>query len=112
MFPESEILFPYRAIAPLRKERGPVWQELVNRVASQPDGSEDTVAFTLMMIRLCNCLHCDQSSYKASLGCVSCARRTVAAAKVSDAMMVQAFENSLREVQESRLVTHPVAVAV
>jgi len=25
---------------------------------------------------------------------------------------VQAFENSLREVQESRLVTHPVAVAV
>jgi hypothetical protein len=104
MFPESEILFPYRAIAPLRKERGDVWQDLVNRVASQKDGSEDIIAFSLMMIRLCDCLNCDQSSYKASLGCISCARRTVAAAKVSDTMMVQAFEQSRQEVRERGII--------
>ena len=67
MYPKSEILFPHRAIRPLGPERGADWQELVNQVASQRDGNEDTLAFSLMMIRLCDCLNCDQSSYKASL---------------------------------------------
>jgi hypothetical protein len=100
MYPESEILFPYRAIAPLRKERGFEWQELVDQVATQKDGNEDTLAFSLMMIRLCDCLNCDQSSYKASLGCVACARRTVAAEKTSDAMLRQTFENTRQEIHQ------------
>ena len=81
MYPKSEILFPHRAIRPLGPERGADWQELVNQVASQRDGNEDTLAFSLMMIRLCDCLNCDQSSYKASLGCVTCAQRVVGAEK-------------------------------
>ena len=66
MYPQSEILFPHRAIRPLGRERGAEWQELVDQVASQRDGNEDTLAFSLMMIRLCDCLSCDQSCYKAS----------------------------------------------
>lgn len=100
MYPESEILFPYRAISPLRKERGSTWQELVNQVSGQKDGNEDTLAFSLMMIRLCDCLNCDQSSYKASLGCVSCARRTVAAEKTSDGMLRQTFEQTRQEIRQ------------
>ena len=57
MYPQSEILFPHRAIRPLSRERGADWQELVNQVASQRDGNEDTLAFSLMMIRLCDCLN-------------------------------------------------------
>ncbi|MCB0115018.1 MAG: hypothetical protein KDD84_13045 [Caldilineaceae bacterium] len=100
MYPESEILFPYRAIAPLRKERGTEWRDLVDQVSNQRDGNEDTLAFSLMMIRLCDCLNCDQSSYKASLGCVACARRTVAAEKMSDLMLRQSFEQTRHEVRE------------
>jgi len=100
MYPESEILFPYRAISPLRRERGEVWRELVNRVACQQDGREDTLAFSLMMIRLCDCLNCDQSSYKASLGCISCAQRTVAAEKTSDVMLQQTFEQTRVEIRQ------------
>jgi hypothetical protein len=100
MYPESEILFPYRAIAPLRKERSGEWQELVDQVANQKDGNEDTLAFSLMMIRLCDCLNCDQSSYKASLGCIACARRTVAAEKTSDIMLRQSFEQTRQEIRQ------------
>ncbi len=100
MYPESEILFPYRAIAPLRKERGAEWQELVDQVSNQRDGNEDTLAFSLMMIRLCDCLNCDQSSYKASLGCIACARRTVAAEKTSDIMLCQSFEQTRQEIRQ------------
>jgi len=100
MYPESEILFPYRAISPLRRERGEVWRDLVSQVACQQDGREDTLAFSLMMIRLCDCLNCDQSSYKASLGCVSCAKRTVTSEKTSDVMLQQTFEQTRTEIRQ------------
>lgn len=100
MYPESEILFPHRAIAPLRRERGPEWHALVSQVAGQEDGTEDTLAFSLMMIRLCDCLNCDQSCYKASLGCISCARRTIATDKASDSRLVQVFEQTRHEVRQ------------
>ena len=106
MYPKSEILFPYRAIRPLGPERGADWQELVNQVASQRDGNEDTLAFSLMMIRLCDCLDCDQSSYKASLGCVTCARRVVGAEKGSDLALRQTFEQTRQEIRQ-RSATRP-----
>jgi len=104
MYPESEILFPYRAISHLRRERGEDWRDLVAQVAQQQDGREDILAFSLMMIRLCDCLNCTQSSYKASLGCVSCAQRTVAAEKTSDAMLRQTFEQTRTEIRQQLTV--------
>lgn len=100
MYPESEILFPYRAIRPLGRERGQDWRELVDQVARQRDGNEDTLAFSLMMIRLCDCLNCDQSSYKASLGCVTCARRVVAGQKGPDLALTQTFEQTRQEIRQ------------
>ncbi len=99
MYPESEILFPYRAIAPLRHERGPAWQQLVTQVARRQDGDEEILAFSLMMIRLCDCLNCDQSSYKASLGCVACARRTVASERYSDELLLEYFHQAREEIR-------------
>lgn len=99
MYPDSDILFPYRAITHLRHERGDAWRDLVERVASQSDGNEDTLAFSLMMIRMCECLNCDQRSYKASLGCVNCARRTVSSEKISDPMLLDTFEQARQEIR-------------
>ncbi len=103
MYPQSEILFPHRAIRKLSAERGADWQDLVKQVASQRDGKEDTLAFSLMMIRLCECLNCDQSSYKASLGCVTCAQRVVATQKGSDLKLRRTFEQTRREIRQRSL---------
>ena len=100
MYPESEILFPHRAIRPLSLERGAPWRELVDQVAGQRDGNEDTLAFSLMMIRLCDCLNFDQSSYKASLGCVTCAQRVVSCLPSSDLVLRQTFDETRREVRQ------------
>jgi|Deesub1362A_J573_1020465.scaffolds.fasta_scaffold03819_3 hypothetical protein len=98
MYPQSEILFPYRSIAALKSLRGEKWRELVQRVAAQPDGTLDTVAFSLMMIRLCDCLNCDMGSYKASLGCTSCAQRTISSYKGDDKALLQEFEKAREDV--------------
>ncbi|GAB4523845.1 MAG: hypothetical protein Kow0047_33760 [Anaerolineae bacterium] len=99
MYPQSEILFPYRTIAALKGLRGDKWQRLVERVAAQPDGTLDTVAFTLLMIRQCDCLNCDMGSYKASLGCTPCAQRTVSSVKASDEALVREFEKAREDVK-------------
>ena len=106
MYPKSEILFPHRAIQPLGQERGAEWRALVDQVASQRDGNEDTLAFSLMMIRLCDCLNCDQSNYKASLGCVTCAQRVVSGQKTSDLMLRHTFEQTRQEIRQ-RLAPRP-----
>jgi hypothetical protein len=71
--------------------RGAEWQELVGRIAELPDTHEDSLAFALMMIRLSGCLNCDLDSYKASLGCCTCAKRAINAFKGSDKQLVRKF---------------------
>jgi len=98
MYPKNEIMFPHKSVPALRSLRGPEWQALVDRVASLPETHEDSLAFCLMMIRVCECLNCDLGSYKASLGCNTCARRAVGSAKVTDEMLLQEFERAREDV--------------
>jgi hypothetical protein len=100
MYPRSEILFPHQCVSTLRDLRGPLWQELVDRVASLPDTHEESLAFALMMIELAGCLDCDLDSYKASLGCCTCAKRTINAFKGSDKALLQLYQKACRELDE------------
>ena len=99
MYPDSEILFPSRCIPQLRDLRGPTWAELVDRVAALPDGHEDVLGFSLTIIRLGSCLTCDLDSYRASLGCCTCACRSVGGFKGSDKELVRRFERARDEVR-------------
>lgn len=99
MYPDSEILFPPRCIPQLRDLRGPEWAELVDHIATLPDGHEDVLGFSLTMIKLGSCLTCDLDSYRASLGCCTCARRTVAGFKNSDRDIIRLFEEAREEVR-------------
>lgn len=98
--PETEILFPHWAVPQLTELRDGKWQDLAEYVASLPETHEDSLAFGLMMIRLCGCLNCNPGGYKASLGCVACSRRTVSMAKKSDAGLVQGFKQAQKEVHK------------
>jgi hypothetical protein len=101
MYPESEILFPARAIPELRNARkGEKWQQLIDRLTKLPESHEDVLAFSLMMIRLGNCLTCDLDSYRASLGCTQCARRTVQGFKGNDEALIKKMEESRKELKE------------
>ena len=97
MYPKSEILFPHRCVSTLRRMRGAEWQKLVTRIALLPDTHEESLAFALMMVKLTGCLNCDLDSYKASLGCCTCAKRTINAFKGSDKVLLRKFEEAKAE---------------
>jgi hypothetical protein len=74
--------------------RGTEWQKLVTYIADLPDTHKDSLAFALMMIKLTGCLNCDLDSYKASLGCCTCAKRAINAFKGSDKLLLRRFEEA------------------
>ena len=98
MYPDSEILFPTRCIPVLRDLRGDEWRDLIQEVLKRPEDHEDTLGFSLMMIRLGGCLTCDLDSYRASLGCATCSKRTVAGFKGTDKALVKKFKDARKEV--------------
>ena len=100
MYAENEILFPPHAISKLRKARGERWQELVDGVLRLPEDHPQSLAFSLMMIRLNGCMTCETDSYRAMRGCTPCALQTLRRFKGSDDELLKRFEKSLAEVQD------------
>ncbi len=112
MYPDSEILFAPHCIPELRDLRGPKWAELVDRIASLPDGHIDVLSFSLTIIELSSCLTCDLDSYRATLGCCTCAQRSVSGFKGDDRELIALFEQKrceVREYLESSDVPTPIA---
>ncbi|MBN1487105.1 MAG: hypothetical protein JW981_05640 [Anaerolineae bacterium] len=99
MYPDSEILFPPRCIPQLRDLRGPEWQRLIERISDLPHNHEEVLAFGLMMIKQGSCLTCDLDSYRASLGCCTCARRTISGFKRDDQALLEIYDRALKEVR-------------
>lgn len=112
MYPDSEILFPPRCIHQLRDLRGPQWQELIRRIITLPTNNEEVLAFGLMMIKLGSCLTCDLDSYRASLGCCTCARRTISGFKGDDEALLELFEKALGDVQSFTGKRLPLSVSL
>jgi hypothetical protein len=94
----SELLFPPYAIPPLRGLRGPEWNDLVNRVAALPETHPDSLAFSLMMMRLDGCLTCETDSYKAMRGCAQCAIQTIRRFKEGDEDLLQLYQEAQTDV--------------
>lgn len=98
MYPESEILFPSRVIPLLEDLRGDEWRALVERVKKLPETHAESLAFSLLMINIGGCLTCDLDSYRASLGCATCAKRTISSHKGSDKILKKQFDEAKKEV--------------
>ena len=98
MYSRCEILFPHSRVSGLKKLKGEEWQKLTERVALLPETHQDALAFSHMMIKLCDCLNCDLSSYKAALGCSACSQRTINALRDTDNQLLRRFEKSRQEV--------------
>jgi hypothetical protein len=107
MYPKAELLFPPRLMASLRDLRGPEWAELVNSVVKLPETDPDSLAFTLMMIRLDGCVKCHEGSFKYMRGCQLCATQTVMQFKGADADLVILYQKARRDI-DSYLSGQPV----
>lgn len=112
MYPDSEILFAPHCIPELRDLRSSSWSDLVDRVASLPDGHIDVLGFSLTVVDLSSCLTCDLDSYRATLGCCTCAQRSVSGYKGTDEELVGLFRENrekVRDYLESDGVPKPIA---
>ncbi len=99
MYPKAELLFPPRLIPSLRNLRGPEWAALVDRVAKLPETDPDSLAFSLMMIRLDGCVKCHEGSFKYMRGCQLCATQTVVQFKGTDADLLLAYQKARRDIE-------------
>jgi len=97
MYSHCEILFPHSKVNGLKRLKGEKWQELVDRVSSLPETHTDSLAFSHMMIKICDCLNCDLGSYKAALGCAACSQRTINALRDNDKQLLRRYEKSQKE---------------
>lgn len=100
MYSRCEILFPHTRVGGLKKLKGDEWRKLTERIAVMPETHEEALAFSYMMIELCECLNCDLGSYKAALGCSACSQRTINAVRETDHQLVRRFEKSKEEVSD------------
>lgn len=94
VYSHCEILFPHSKVSGLKNLKGDDWKELVEEIAMLPETHPDALAFSHMMIKICDCLNCDLSSYKAALGCAACSQRTVNALRDNDKQLLQRFKKS------------------
>jgi hypothetical protein len=107
MYAENELLFPPYVIPHLARARGERWRALVERVTSLPADDAETLAFSLMMIRLDGCLSCETDSYRAMRGCAACALQTLHRFKGTEQDLLQRYAKALQDVQ-IYLAAHPL----
>lgn len=95
--PETEIVFPSKAIGSLSNLRGKTWQDLVSSVVEKPIQSSEQTAFLLMMIKIDGCVTCNVDSFRAMRGCPACAQLNIKRYKGTDDDLVRMYHQSLKE---------------
>ncbi len=109
MYPKAELIFPPRLISSLRDLRGPDWAALVERVGKLPETDPESLAFTMMMIRLDGCVKCHEGSFKYMRGCQLCATQTIMQFKGTDADLLELFTKARRDI-DAYLAGEPVDI--
>jgi hypothetical protein len=100
MYTDNELLFPAYVIPMLKDLRGPEWRRLVERVARLPEAHPESLAFSLMMIRLDGCINCATDSFKAMRGCALCAMQNIRRFKGSDRELIRLYQQAREDVDE------------
>lgn len=93
-------MFPHSAVSALKEARNGDWSELVDRIEQLDEADSESLAFALLMIRLCGCLNCQPGGFKLSLGCRTCAFRAVAGFKGNDAALLRNFRKAHKEIED------------
>jgi hypothetical protein len=95
--PETEVLFPGKAIGSLSSLRGDLWQNLVAEVMNKPVEAPEQTAFLLMMIKIGGCVTCNVDSFRAMRGCPACAQLNIKRFKGSDEDLIKMYQQMLQD---------------
>ena len=96
--PDTDVIFPPRAIQKMRDLRGKEWKDLIDHLLLLKDETHpDILAFSLMMIRLCSCLTCQPDSYRAMRGCTTCSTQVINRFKGTDIELIQRWKEVRHE---------------
>ena len=98
--PDTDLLFPPRAILHLSDERGAAWRDLVTAVAESGQDSLDQTAFILMMARMNVCGTCNSDSYRAMNGCTVCSKQSLKRFHESDEVLTNIYDLARGEVEQ------------
>jgi hypothetical protein len=99
MYADNELLFPPYVIPTLRLLRGDQWRDLVDHVAGLPQDHPESLAFSLMMVRLDGCMGCETDSFRAMRGCMACAQQVLRRHKGSEAELLKRYRKALQDVR-------------
>ena len=110
MYMRNELMFPPYAVPMLKDLRGADWRQLVEHVTAVPESHTDSLAFSLMMIRLNGCLSCHADSYRAMRGCTACAQQTVARFRENDDALLKLYKKAEKDVEAYLKDQTPVEV--
>jgi hypothetical protein len=100
MYVNTEIMFPPAVIPTLRDACGAEWRGLVERVAALDETHPESLAFSLLMIRLDGCLECETDSYRAMRGCAACALQTVRRHRANERELLRQYKVALKDVED------------
>jgi hypothetical protein len=107
MYAANELLFPPDIIVNLRDSRGEQWKKLIDRVVRLPEDHPESLAFSLLMIRIDGCMRCETDSYRAMLGCTACAKQMLRRYKGPDEELIEAYHIARQDI-EIYLETHHI----
>lgn len=93
-----DLLFPSRAIEPLRNLRGERWEKLISNLIELEPTSLDRTAFVLFMVRLSGCTTCQSDSFRAMRGCILCSSTTIKRYKGSDQSLLALYNDAKNDV--------------
>jgi hypothetical protein len=97
---DIDLLFPSRAIEPLRKLRGDRWDRLVGSLLDLEPLSPERIAFVLFMVRLGGCTTCQSDSFRAMRGCVVCSSTTIKRYKGGDQSLIELYHEAKKDVSK------------
>jgi hypothetical protein len=100
VYRKYDLLFTPHLISQLRNLRGEEWATLIDHLTALPEIHADTLAFSMMMIKLGSCLTCEMDSYRAQRGCAMCARQTIISFKGSDKQLLKRYEKAQQKVTD------------
>lgn len=98
MYVETEILFPPRLIPQMRDAAGHEFRKLVDHVAGLAEGHPESLAFTLMMVRLNGCLDCETDLFRAMRGCALCALQTLRRFRTNEKELIRLYKVALKDI--------------
>ncbi len=93
-----DLLFPSRAIEPLRSLRGQQWESLIDKLVELEAASLERTAFVLFMVRLGGCSTCQSDSFRAMRGCVVCSSTTIKRYKGTDQSLIDLYSEAKKDV--------------